>query len=337
MSTEFVAAAMLLAALGLALTAGGTLAEACGGLVVKMFDDASVLAAGDLDYKAASSHIYETWKAVIMPFAAVVVPMLAIGVLVGYGQIGFQVSPKAVALDFSKLNPVKGFGRVFSMRGVVRTLLATAKISIVGLTMGVIAWQQIPNLAWTAGGELRPVMLALLQISVRCTAGALVAILVLALIDFAYQRWQNNQDLRMTKQEVKEEHKTTEGDPHLKARIRQIQRDLATSRMMDDVPDATVVITNPTHYAVALKYDRTEDAKAGRAPLCVAKGVDHVAQRIKKVASENGVVLYEDVPLARALHAEVEIGEQISEDLFHAVAQVLSYVYRIRGESAFAG
>ncbi len=105
---------------------------------------------------------------------------------------------------------------------------------------------------------------------------------------------------------------------------------------MDEVPDATVVVTNPTHYAVALKYDRFASAAEGRAPICVAKGVDHMAQRIKQVASENGVVLYENVPLARALHAQVEIGQQISEELFHSVAEVLSYVYRLQGESAHA-
>ena len=337
LSTEFVAATMLLAALGLAIMAGGSLAEACGQTIVKMFGDAALLARTDLDHKAASAHMLETWQAIIMPFAAVVIPMLLVGLLVGYGQVGFQIAPKAVALDFSKLNPVKGWGRVFSMRGVVRTILATLKISVVGITMIVIAWQQVPNLAATTGGELRPVLWGLMQVAVRCTAGAMIAILALALIDLAYQRWQNSKDLRMTKQEIKEEYKTTEGDPHLKARIRQIQREMATSRMMDDVPEATVVITNPTHYAVALKYDRTEDAASGRAPVCVAKGVDNVAQRIKKVASENGVLLYEDVPLARALHAQVEIGEQISEDLFQAVAQVLSYVYRMRGEAAYAG
>lgn len=141
----------------------------------------------------------------------------------------------------------------------------------------------------------------------------------------------------MSKQEQKDESKASDGDPKLKAKIRQVQRELATGRMMEDVPDATVVITNPTHYAVAIKYDRHTDASNGRAPIVVAKGVDAMAQRIKQVAADNGVILYENVPLARALHAQTEIGEQISEELFHAVAEVLSYVYGLQGESAVAG
>jgi flagellar biosynthetic protein FlhB len=158
----------------------------------------------------------------------------------------------------------------------------------------------------------------------------------IALGDFVYQRWQHENELKMTKHEIKDELKRAEGDPHVKARVRQIQRELARRRMMSEVPKATVVITNPTHYAVALRYDRDASPARGtnvsarRAPYVVAKGADLVAERIKQVAREADVTCYEDVALARALHAGVEIGQEIPEELYQAVASVLAYVYRVQ-------
>jgi len=337
MSSELVAALMLIAALGSAFLAGGPLVEACGSLIVNTLGDVGEFGKADIDATLVSAKLYTSWKAVIGPFAALVLPVLFVGAVAGYGQVGFLFTPKAIAVDPTKVNPMKGFARIFSMRGVVRTGLAALKIVVVAGTVCTIAWGQAPNVAKNTGGDLLAVTGSLMHVGFLCLVGALIAILVLALVDFIYQRFQHEKDMRMSKKEVREEQKSSEGDPKLKAKIRQVQRELATNRMMEDVPDATVVITNPTHYAVALKYNRAGDAADGRAPICVAKGVDHVAQRIKKIASENGVILYENVPLARALHAQVEIGEQISEELFHSVAEVLSYVYGLKGESAFAG
>ena len=156
---------------------------------------------------------------------------------------------------------------------------------------------------------------------------------VIAVFDYVYQRWQHAKDQRMTKQEVKEEHKQAEGDPLLKGKIRQIQRQMAQQRMMEEVPKADVVITNPTHVAVALRYDATEML----APIVVAKGYDAVAQRIKRVAAENDVIQVENVPLARALAKSVDIGHPIPTDMFQAVAQVLSHVYKLKGKTAGTG
>ncbi|MCP3860357.1 MAG: EscU/YscU/HrcU family type III secretion system export apparatus switch protein, partial [Phycisphaeraceae bacterium] len=171
--------------------------------------------------------------------------------------------------------------------------------------------------------ELRPLLVGIGIIAMRCVTGALIVIVALAFADLAYQRFQHGKDLRMTKKEIKEEHRLTDGDPHVKARVRQLQREMATRRMMDDVPDSTVVVTNPTHFAVALKYERNANgAGATSAPVVVAKGADHLAQKIKAVAAEAGVVLYEDVPLARALFAQAEIGEgDLAEWLLRAHAQ----------------
>src|SRR6185503_1902075 len=157
-------------------------------------------------------------------------------------------------------------------------------------------------------------------VALRTTVAALAVILLLAVLDALFQRRQYEGDLRMTRAEVKEEHRLTEGDPHVRARIRSVQRELAMRRMMEDVPKATVVVTNPTHFAVALRYEREDGAR--HAPLVVAKGVDHLAERIKEVARAHGVACHEDVPLARALHARVRIGQEIPEELYAAVAAV---------------
>ena len=217
--------------------------------------------------------------------------------------------------------------RLFSMRSVMRASMALAKVLVVMATIGIVAWLQAPKVSALAGSDLGPALQMVGAILVRCVASALLAILALGLIDLVFQRAQHAKDMRMTREEVKQEMKNTEGDPHLKARVRQIQREVASRRMMADVPNATVVVTNPTHYAVALMYDR--ESAEGSAPRVVAKGVDAVAQRIKGVAADAGVTLFEDRPLARALHARTEIGDEVPADLFEAVAAVLAYVYRV--------
>src|SRR5262245_65434183 len=175
--------------------------------------------------------------------------------------------------------------------------------------------------------ELGPLLVALGVVLLRTSAAALGVILLLAVLDALYQRLQHERDLRMTRAEVKEEHRLAEGDPHVRARIRAVQREIAMRRMMSDVPEATVVVTNPTHYAVALRYEREGAASA---PVVVAKGIDHLAVRIQAVARENDVPCHEDVPLARALHARVAIGQAIPEELYAAVAAVLATVYRLQ-------
>ena len=328
MSTEFIAGISLAAAFGLYLTASGPVMELLAGGVKGAFLELGALGRADLDVLDAERilrGVGEDGLVAIMIFAA---PLLLLSVLVGFGQVGFQIAPKAVEMDPSKVDPIKGVGRLFSMRSVVRTGLALLKLLAVGGTITLVAHGQLDELAGIDGVDVGPALLVGNGLFVRCCAAALVAVLLIALIDLSYQRWQHSKDLRMSKQEVKEEMKNVEGDPHIKGRIRQLQREMAGRRMMSDVPDATVVVTNPTHYAVALRYDRSSEG--GEAPVVVAKGVDAVAQRIKQVARESGVLCYENVPLARALHAQCEIGDQIPAQLFEAVAGVLAYVYRVQ-------
>ena len=327
LSSEAISAMSLIAIAGSVLVMGGFLAQAVGALVVTSLENVGSNGLLSIESASAANLVKGSVQGIAAEFFLVILPALGVAALVGYGQVGLQLSPKAISLDFGKINPQKGVKRLFSARGVMRASMALAKVLIVMATIGIVAWMQAPNVSALAGAELGPALQMVGAILVRCVASALLAILALGLIDLVFQRNQHSKDLRMTRQEIKEEMKNTEGDPHLKARVRQIQREVASRRMMSDVPSATVVITNPTHYAVALQYDR--DSAEGSAPRVVAKGVDAVAQRIKQVAAEAGVTLFEDRPLARALHARAEIGEEVPVDLFEAVAAVLAYVYRV--------
>ncbi len=333
-STEFIAALTLCMALGLYLMMGGPILEILGDRVRTAFAQIASMGQDDIDIRVADALMRDAGDAGLEALLLFAGPLLGLTLLVGYGQIGLHISPKAIEWDLSKLNPIKGLGRLFSMRSVVRTTMASLKLTFIGLAIFVTAFRGLSSLTGIDGVEIGPVLLLADSLFVRAVVAALIAIVVLGVVDFAFQRFQHSKDLRMSKQEVREENKNIEGDPHIKARIRQVQREMASRRMMDEVPDATVVVTNPTHYAVALKYDRF--ASDGGAPRVVAKGVDHVAQHIKQIARENDVTCFENVPLARALHAQCEIGDVIPEDLFEAVASVLAYVYRVQGEPVAA-
>ena len=336
-SKELVAALMLCSGLGAIVLGGGRLASEAGDMVRAFVAQVALAQQLDFSPEAASAQFKQALGSMVGPLMAVFLPAVAIGALVGYGQVGFRVTPKAVETDLTKLNPVKGLERLFSMRSFFRTGMSLAKIAAIALTMTVIAWTQIPGVIELSGSELGPLLVGIGHVALRCTGGALVAILVLALADFFYQRFQHDKDLRMSKQEIREEHKATEGDPKLKGRVRAIQRELAQRRMMADVPKATVVVTNPTHFAVALRYERdAEGAARTAAPVVVAKGVDQVAERIKQVAREAGVTLYEDVQLARALWRQAEIGDLIPEELYGAVAVVIRYVWQVEGKELAA-
>jgi flagellar biosynthetic protein FlhB len=327
LSSEAVSAMSLIAVAGSILIMGGFLAQAVGALVYTSLRNIGTNGLLTLESTTAAELITDSIQSISGEFFMVILPALGVAALVGYGQAGLQIAPKAVSLDVAKINPTKGMKRLFSARSVVRASMAFAKVLVVMGTIGVVAWLQVPNASALAGAELGPALQMVGAILVRCVASALLAILALGFIDLVFQRAQHTKDMRMTREEVKQEMKNTEGDPHMKARVRQIQREVASRRMMTDVPSATVVVTNPTHYAVALRYDK--DSAEGSAPKVVAKGVDAVAQRIKEVAGEAGVTLFEDRPLARALHARAEIGDEVPVDLFEAVAAVLAYVYRV--------
>jgi flagellar biosynthetic protein FlhB len=336
LSVELIAALVLIGWLAAFSIAGGGMFRALGVVVVEGFEAAGGLARGDLGPESAAGFATGLVVRAGGSMLALIAPLYAISILLGYGQVGFSVSTKAVEFDPSKLDPLRGLGRLFGVATLTRTLMSFAKLAAIFATVGVVAWSQLPEIVSLTAQDLGPALAGLGHVVLRCVAAALAAILALALLDVFLQRRRFEQDLRMTKQEIREELRSTEGDPQVKARIRRIQREMAARRMMADVPKATVVVTNPTHYAVALRYDRAAPADERGAPRVVAKGVDAVARKIKEVALEAGVALHENVPLARALHARCEIGDEVPVELYQAVAEVLAYVYGLEGTRAVA-
>ena len=255
-------------------------------------------------------------------FVAALAAPLAIG--------GWNFSAGAIAPNFGKLNPMTGLGRMFSARGWVELGKGLAKVFVVG----VIAWVLLRGMTPQIFGLSNEPLAGAIAHSAALAGYALLVLcfglVAIAAVDVPYQLWQHAKDLRMTREEVREEYKESEGSPEVRGRIREAQRALARGRMMEEVPKADVVVTNPTHFAVALRYD---DAKM-RAPIVVAKGTDLLAARIREVATENGVPLVEAPPLARALYRTVELGREVPAALYVTVAQVLTYVYQLKAAVA---
>lgn len=266
-------------------------------------------------------------------FMATMFPILLgiviISLLVGYGQVGFKFSPKALMPKANKLNPITGFKNSFlSSRPFFELLKSTVKLFAIGLFSYFILEDMILNSIGLVNFTVMEIVQYMMDNSVEFLWRVSLVYAVIAFVDFVYQRKKFMKDLKMTKQEVKEENKQLEGDPQIKSQIRGKQISMARKRMLQDVPTADVVITNPTHFAVALKYE----VGATSAPKVVAKGKDLLAQKIKKIASENDVPMHEDVQLARALYKACEVGQEIPESLFKTVAQILAYIFKLKEE-----
>lgn len=240
-------------------------------------------------------------------------------------QVGFLQVEDAVSPNFEKVNPAEGFKRIFSLRAVVEALKSILKMGAVGLILYFLLRSEVSQVPYMLTYSIEQIISYLGVIVVKLLGGVGAVMLVIAGADYFYQRFDLEKKMMMTKQEVKEEHKQREGDPMIKSRIRRIQREMASKRMMSEIPKADVVITNPTHIAVVLKY--TDNLPA---PQIVAMGADHVAEKIKEIARENNVPIVENKPLARTIFKTLKIGQVIPRELFVAVAEVLSYVYRLR-------
>jgi flagellar biosynthetic protein FlhB len=240
-------------------------------------------------------------------------------------QVGLRLTPQAMAFQWNRLDPIKGSKRFFQKRTFFDLLKNLLKVGLISLLATVVIRSLLPDVNATA---LQPIdgILAIARNGFLKLAVVLLAFMaVLAIADWAFQRYQHEEELKMSRQEVKQEHKEFEGDPQIKARIRALQLEASRKRMIADVPRADVVITNPTHFAVALKYEPGKPA-----PVVLAKGADHVAARIREVARGARVPVIENKPVARALYAAVEVGQTIPESLYQAVAEILAYVYRLR-------
>ena len=251
--------------------------------------------------------------------------IMLIGLAVNFFQVGLNFNTEAIEFKLDKLNPINGFGRIFSKRSLVELAKSFFKILVIGFFLYRFIHEQIIAMPQFMFFDLTTSLALVAEIIFRMAFIVIGVIMIMAVADYGYQNWQTTQDLKMTKQEVKDEMKQTEGDPQIKGKIRQKQRQMAMARMMKEVPKADVIITNPTHNAVALAYE-----KGMVAPTVLAKGQDLVAQRIKELGREARVPIVENKPLARTLYAAVQVGDAVPQELYQAVAEVLAYVYRLK-------
>jgi flagellar biosynthetic protein FlhB len=271
-------------------------------------------------------------RALLPQLAFVLAPFFAVMVAAGLAGHVLQSRPTIsfdkITIDFSKVSPMAGFKRLFGAEGWMNLIKGLAKIAVVGVAIWTQLWPERGGLESILSQSTTSVMADMSHLLFKVLMAALAALAVIAGLDYFWQRMRFMARNRMSKQEIKEEYRQNEGDPTIKAKIRQLRHERARKRMMAAVPSATVVIMNPTHFAVALKYESGQMA----APVCVAKGVDALALRIRAVAEENDVPVVENPPLARALHAAIEIDDPVPPEHFKAVAQVIGYVMRLQGK-----
>jgi len=261
-----------------------------------------------------------------------VAPVLGVsmvaGIAVNFLQVGFLFTTQPLQPKFDKLNPINGFKEMLSPKKLVELAKNLLKVTVVGL----VAYNRYTTLLETfaayIGHDIEMSLLNILQDAIMMALEMCIAMVFISVADFLYQWWKYEKDLKMTKQEVKDEFKNSEGDPKIKGKIRQKQMQMSAMRMMSKVPEADVVITNPTHYAVALGYD---DSKFS-APLVLAKGQDFIARKIREKAMEHGIQIVENPPIAQALYKACDVDDQIPEDLYQAVADILVFVYRQKGK-----
>ncbi len=275
-----------------------------------------------LTYKALSI----TAKATL-PIALTI---LITGAVANIAQIGFLFTFKPLEPDLEKINPIKGFGRLFSFRSLFETLKNIAKLVVIGMVAYISLKSDLDDMMHLSDISVAAIWAFMLTCGFKLLLKIVLVLIIIAVLDYAYQRYDYEKRLRMSRQELKEERKQLEGDPQIKARIRSLQREMARRRMMEQVPKATVVVTNPTFIAIALRYEPDKHD----APVVVAKGKRLIAERIRELAVRNSVPIVENKPLARAMYDKVEVGSQIPVEFFTAVAEIMAYVYRLKNRSA---
>lgn len=251
---------------------------------------------------------------------------LLLGLIVNIAQVGFHITHKPIMPKLSKIDPIKGFKKIFSLRSLMDLAKSLAKLVIILAVVYFVLMSELDNIMMIITLPLTNAFMYVGGVIIRLGITVGAWFIFIAAVDYAFQRYKHNKDLRMSKQEVKDEYKQIEGNPQIKGRIRSKMREASMRRMMQDIPKADVIITNPTHYAVAVHYDR---ASLG-APKVVAKGLDYLAHRIKEIGMEHNITLVENMQLARALYAAVDVGQEIPPELYKAVAEVLAYVYKLK-------
>lgn len=321
-SADLTAALVLLAGVGALYLVGGQVGEALTGALRQMLEFGHV-------EEMTSQTVMTEFMTSTRTFALAIVPIMAVVAVAGIAanliQSGPVFSGHPLMPSLDKLSPIKGFGRIFSKRSLMRFVSNMAKLAAITWISYVVIAGDHERILALSGMSIRQMMTCGTEIVLGLGLKLAAVFVVLALFDYMYQRWQYTQDLRMTKQEVREEMKRMEGDPLIREQRRHIQRQMAMHRMSAEVPKADAVITNPTHFAIAIRYDADDMA----APRVVAKGADLLARRIREIAMEHGVPIIEKPDLARALYRAVEVGQEIPVQFYQAVAEVLAFVYRL--------
>lgn len=324
-SQDLGSAALLMFGILLLMLLGGAVLEFSAGLMRRQLGEVAELATNQ-------ETMLHDWLGIAIGLAAVLLPILGLmmlaAVLTSVLQVGFLWVPDRVAPDISRLNPLAGLQRIFSFTGTMRLGFGLVKVLSVSVVAAAVMWWRRDEVLRATALDIPQLGRFLIDISLGTMLWAGLALVILAIFDFALHRWKHEQDLRMTHQEVREEMKNLQGDPQIVARRREVQRQMALNRIGSSVPKADVVITNPTELAVAIQYQPEEMA----APIAVAKGAGVIAQRIRRLALEHNIPIVERKPLAQLLYKEVDIGRQIPTASYAAVADVLAYVCQLTGK-----
>jgi len=307
----------------------GNLTEKLGGNLRQTFSSIPRIASGDLGLAAYISSAIQGFLVMMLP---ILILLVVVSLAANLLQTGFIMTVEPLTPELSKIDPIKGFGKLFSKRSFAELLKSILKIIIVGWAAFSVLKNDYSQLIPLMYQDNFQIMAMLGHISLKVLTRCCYVILVLAVLDYVFQKWEFEQNLKMTKQEVKDEFKQSEGDPMIKSRIRSIQREMARRRMMKEVPKADVVITNPTHFAVALVYKPGEKMTA---PKIIAKGADRIALKIKELAKEHNIPIVENKPLAQNLY-KLELGQEVPPEFYQAVAEILAYVYGLKKKKANA-
>ncbi|MCT2344009.1 flagellar biosynthesis protein FlhB [Niallia taxi] len=322
-SQDINTALVLIAVFAVLNFAGGSILKGIVSLMNFSLNDLMLMELTEHNIKSIFIEILKQTAIILSPILAAA---MVAGVIANYIQVGVLFTTEPIKFKLEKINPLSGLKRMFSIRSIVELLKSILKITVIGIVTFAILWNKLEQILLLSQKSIGAALITIAKLTVQMGLVGSGALLFLALFDYLYQKYDYEKNIRMSKQDIKDEYKNVEGDPLIKSKIKQRQREMAMRRMMQDVPTADVVITNPTHYAICLKYD--EDKYD--APYVVAKGVDFLAQKIKLIAKEHEVITVENRPLARALYSQVDVGDIVPEEFFKTVAEILAYVYRTK-------
>lgn len=324
-STELTTVFMLLVAVVMLRNGGSYIFTTLAHMVKEYLGNLHEITAV-LTPQALPMHLGMLATRVAILVAIVAVPTFMTVIALNLAQVGFLLSPEAIAPRMDKLNPLTGFQRIFSKQGLAMLFKSSLEIGAVAVVLYTTMKDQWQVIFRFPDMELGPAFFTLADLAYRFSIKIIIVLLIIAILDYIYQRWQFMENMKMTKQEVKDEMKQTEGDPMVKSRIRQRQREMARKRMMQAVPEAHVVVTNPLHLACALKYDE----ETMPAPVLVAKGQGLIADKIREIAKEHKVPLMENIPLAHDLYDNIELDQEIPPRLYEAVAEIVAFLYNLK-------